>query len=211
MDKFDSTPPSLTLSPTPVSGPQPARRLVVLVPDLEWDYIPAIHRIWDLANSQHARVLLISLCKDPKQELSLRRALVILCTMLQDGRIPVETNVESGTNWVDVVERNYQTGDMIVCFAEHRTGLLQKPLSQILESNLIIPVYVVSGVHIPKPQSNWLAQVAAWLGSVGVIAGFGLLQVRTTQVSEGWVQNALLVLLVISEIWLIWVWDSRFG
>jgi hypothetical protein len=211
MDKFDSTPPSLTLSPAPVSEAKFARRLVVLVPDLEWDFIPAIHRIWELADAQHAHVLLLSLCKDPKQELSLRRALVILCTMLQDGRIPVETNVQSGTNWADVVKRNYQTGDLIVCFAEQRTGLLQKPLSQILESNLTIPVYVVSGVHIRKPQSNWLAQVAAWLGSVGVIAGFGLLQVRTTQVSEGWVQNALLVLLVISEIWLIWVWDSRFG
>jgi hypothetical protein len=211
MDKFDSTPPSLTLSPAPVSEPESIRRLVVLVPDLEWDYIPAIHRIWELADAQQSRVLLISLCRDPQQELSLRRALVILCAMLQDGRIPVETNVEIGMNWVDVVKRNYQTGDMIVCFAEHRAGLLQKPLSQILESNLTVPVYVVSGVHIPKPTSNWLAQVTAWLGSIGLIAGFGLLQIKIMQVPEGWFQNVLLILVVIFEIWLIWVWDSWFG
>jgi hypothetical protein len=131
--------------------------------------------------------------------------------MLQDGRIPVETNVEIGTNWVDVVKRNYQAGDMIVCFAEQRAGLLQKPLSQILESNLIIPVYVVSGVYIPKPQSNRLAEVAAWLGSIGMIAGFSLLQVKIMQVSEGWFQTLLLILVVIFETWLIWIWDSRFG
>jgi hypothetical protein len=114
-------------------------------------------------------------------------------------------------NWVDVVKRNYQTGDMIVCFAEHRAGLLQKPLNQILESNLTVPVYVVSGVHIPKPTSNWLAQVTAWLGSIGLIAGFGLLQIKIMQVPEGWFQNVLLILVVIFEIWLIWVWDSWFG
>jgi hypothetical protein len=130
--------------------------------------------------------------------------------MLQDGRMPVETKVENGTNWVDVVRRNYQTDDMIVCFAEQRAGLLQKPLSQILESNLSIPVYVVSGVYIPKPQSNRLGDVTAWLGSIGIITGFGLLQVKISQVSEGWFQTLLLILVVIFEFWLIWVWDSRF-
>ncbi|SRR6266508_317255 len=211
MTEINSIPPSLTSSTTSLSRPRAARRLVVLVPDLEWEFIPAIHRIWELADRQHACVLLISLCKDPRQELSLRRALIILCAMLQDGRIPVETNVEIGTNWVDVVRRHYQTGDMIVCFAEQRVGLLQKPLNQILESNLIIPVYVVSGVYIPKPKSNRLAEVTAWLGSIGIIAGFSLLQVKIMQVSEGWFQTLLLILVVIFETWLIWVWDSRFG
>ena len=210
MTEIDSIPPSLTSSTTSLSGSKAARRLVVLVPDLEWKFIPAIHRIWELANSQHACVLLISLCKDSQQESSLRRALIILCAMLQDGRIPVETKVEIGMNWVDVVRRNYKTDDMIVCFAEQRAGLLQKPLSQILESNLSIPIYVVSGVYIPKPKSNPLADVTAWLGSIGIIAGFGLLQVKMMQVSEGWFQTILLILVVISEIWLIWVWDSLF-
>ncbi len=210
MTEIDSIPPSLASSTTSLSGPKSAHRLVVLVPDLEWEFIPAIHRIWELANSQHACVLLISLCKDSKQESSLRRALIILCAILQNGRIRVETKVEIGMNWVDVVKHNYQAGDMIVCFAEQRAGLLQKPLSQILASNLTVPIYVVSGVHIPMPKSNWLTQVTAWLGSIGIIAGFGLLQVKIMQVSEGWFQTLLLILVVISEIWLIWVWDSRF-
>ena len=211
MTRIDSIPPSLTSFNAPISRRQSDRRLVVLVPDLEWNYVPAIHRIWELATPQYARVLLISLCKDPQQELSLRRALIILCAMLQDGRIPVETNVEIGMNWVDVVKRNYRAGDMIVCFAEHRAGLLQKPLTQILESNLSIPICVVSGVQIPKPKSNWLGQLTMWLGSIGIIVGFGLLQVKIIQVSEGCFQTLLLILVVIFEIWLIWVWDSWFA
>src|SRR5215216_7886546 len=106
MTEIDSIPPSLTSSTPSRSGPKAARRFVVLFPDLEWEFIPAIHRIWELANSQQACVLLISMCKDPSEELSLRRALIILCAMLQDGRIPVETKVEIGTNWVDIVKRN---------------------------------------------------------------------------------------------------------
>src|SRR6266498_752640 len=185
MTHIDSIPPSLTSFTASLSLLEPAQRLIVLVPDLEWDYIPAIHRIWELANFQSARVMFISLCKDPKQELSLRRALVILSAMVQDGKITVEMNVEIGMNWVDVVKRNYEMGDTVVCFAEQRVGLLHKPLSQILESNLIIPVYVVSGVYLPKPKSNRLAEVTVWLGSIGMIAGFGLLQVKIMQVSEG--------------------------
>lgn len=210
MTEIDSIPPSLTSSTTSLSGQKAARRFVVLVPDLEWGFIPAIHRIWELADRQHSRVLLISLCKDPSQELSLRRALILLCAMLQDGRIPVETKVEHGTNWVDVVKRNYQSGDMIVCFAEQRAGPFQKPLSQILASNLTIPICVISGVSIPQPKSNWLTQVMAWLGSIGIMVGFGVLQVKIVQVSEGWFQSILLLLIVIPEFWLIWLWDSRF-
>lgn len=210
MTEIDSIPPSLTSSTPSLSGSKTARRLVVLVPDLEWRFIAAIHRIWELANSQHACVLLISLCNDLQQESSLRRALIILCAMLQDGKIPVETKIEIGMNWVDVVGRNYKTDDMIVCFAEQRAGLLQKPLSQILGSNLSIPVYVVSGVYIPKPQSNRLADATAWLGSIGIIAGFGLLQVKMMQVSEGWFQSSLLILVVVFEIWLLWLWDNWF-
>ena len=211
MTQIDSIPLSLASSRASHSGLELARRLLVLVPNAESDYTPLIGRIWELANAQSARVLLISLCKDPKQELSLRRALVILCAMVQDGSIPVETNVEIGTNWVDIIKRNYQTGDMIVCFAEQRAGLLQKPLSQLLESNLTIPVYIVSGLYVPKPKSNWIAQVTTWLGWIGIIAGFCLLQIKIIQVPEGWFQNILLILAVIAEIWLIWIWDSQFG
>jgi hypothetical protein len=210
MTEIDLIPPSLTSSTTSLSGPKAAHRFVVVVPDLEWEFIPAIHRIWELVNSQHARVLLINLCKDSIQEYSLRRALIMLCVMVQDGRIPVETNVEIGTNWVDVVKRNFQADDRIVCFAVQRAGLLQKPLSQILESNLIIPVYVVSGVYIPKRKSSWFTAVTVWLGSIGIIVAFGLLQIKIMQVSEGWFETLLLILVVISEIWLISIWDSRF-
>jgi hypothetical protein len=211
MDKIDSIPPSLTSFPASVPGPEPAHRLIVLVPDLEWDYIPAIHRIWELAYAQCAHVLLLSLSKDPRQELSLRRALATLSAMTQDGRIPVEASVEIGMNWLSAVKRNYRTGDTIVCFAEKPTGLLHKPLSQILQSNLNIPVYVLADLFSQKPKLNWFSHVIAWSGFIGIILGFCILQVRIIQLPADWFQNVSLILSIIPEFWLICVWNNRFG
>jgi len=172
------------------------------------DYIPAIGKIWELAVAQQASVLLLSLYKDSRQELGLRRGLVTMCAMLQDGRVPAEVSTEMGTNWVDLVNRNYQTGDLIVCFAEQRAGLLHKPLSQILQSNLNIPIYIISGRHLPKPKSKLLSQTMAWAGFLGIMIGFFVLQINIVQVSKGGLQSILLILSIIPEFWLIWVLNS---
>ena len=205
-----SSPPSLSSSTAMVAVFEPAGRLLVLVSDPESNYIPVIRRISELANVQRAHVLLLCLCNDPRQELSLRRGLVTMCAMLQRGIVSAEAKVEIGRNWVDVVKRNYQTGDMIVCFAEQRAGFLQKPLSQILDSNLTVPVYIVSGVHIPMPKSHWFGQVTKWIGLIGIIIGFCMLQVKIVQLPKDWFQNILLLLSVIPEFRLIWVWNNLF-
>ena len=210
MTRLDSISPSSTSFPASRSDHEPAHRVLVLVSDLEPDYIPAIRRIWELANVQHARVQFLGLSKDASQELSLRRVLVIMSTMVQDGKVFTEAKVEIGTNWVDVVKRNYQRGDMIVCFAEQRVGLLHRPLSQILKSNLNFPVYILSGLYPQKRKSNWLSQVVVWSGSIGIIIGFFMLQLKIDQLPKDWFQTVLLIFSIIPELWLIWVWNSLF-
>jgi hypothetical protein len=210
MTKLDISSPSSTSYPASLSGYEPARRLIVLVPDLESDYIPAIHRIWELANAQHAQIQFLGLCQDTRQELNLRRVLATMSAMVQDGKVSTEAKVEIGRNWVDILKRNYQTGDMIVCFAEQRVGLLHRPLSQILEANLNFPVYILSGLDPQKTKSNWLSQVIVWSGAIGIIISFCILQVKIDQLPKDWFQNALLIFSIIPELWLIWVWNSLF-
>lgn len=211
MTKIDIIPASLTSASTSLLGPERSSRLIVLIPDVEADYIAAIGKIWELADAQQASVLLLSLYEDTPQELGLRRGLVTMCAMLRDGRVSAEVIIEMGTNWVDFVNRNYQTGDLIVCFTEQRAGLLHKPLSQVLQSNLNIPIYIISGRHLPKPKSKLLSQTMAWAGFLGIIAGFFVLQIRIDQLSEGGIQNILLILSIIPEFWLILVWNGLFG
>ena len=210
MTRLDSIPPASTSFPASLSELEPTRRLIVLVPNLETDHIHAIRRVWELANAQQANVQFLGLCEDTRQELSFRRALVSMSNMVQDGKVSTEAKVEIGTNWVDVIKRNYRTGDMIVCFAEQRVGLMHRPLGQILESNLDFPVYILSGLYPQKYKSDWLSQGIVWLGSIGIIINFCILQVKIDQLPKDWFQNALLIFSIIPELWLIWVWNNLF-
>jgi hypothetical protein len=210
MTRLDSILPASTSFPASLSELEPTRRLIVLVPNLETDHIHAIRRVWELANVRHANVQFLGLCEDTRQELGLRRALVMVSNMVQDGKVSTEAKVEIGTNWVDVIKRNYRTGDMIVCFAEQRVGLMHRPLSQILESNLDFPVYILSGLYPQKYKSDWLSQIIVWLGSIGIIISFCILQIKIDQLPKDWFQNALLIFSIIPELWLIWVWNNLF-
>jgi hypothetical protein len=188
-----------------------AGRLIVLVPP-DSDYGTATRRIWELAVATDRRVQLLSLCKDSMEEPSLRRQLVLMSALVGDSRIATEAKVEVGVNWVDIVKRNYQTGDLIVCFAEHRDGIFLKPLNQILEANLDTPVYVLSDLYTREySSSRWFSQVILWLGWVGIIAGFFLLQSRIALLPNDWTEATLLILAVIFEFGLIWVWNNLFN
>jgi hypothetical protein len=186
------------------------RRLIVLIPP-EADDSTVTHRIWELANSTNMRIQLLSLCKDGTEEPGLRRKLVTIASLLQDGRISVEAKVAIGTNWVMAVKHIYEVGDLIVCFEEQRTGFLQRPLSQILESNLPNTLYIISGLTLPRSTSNLLSQVGPWLGFIGIILSFGILQTKIIQLPGDSIQNILLILSILPEFWLIWVWNGLFG
>jgi hypothetical protein len=190
---------------------KPAGRLIVLIP-AEADYALATKRIWKLSIETGMPIQLIGLCKELAQEPSVRRGLITMAALIRDGRVCAEAKVEIGMNWVEVAKNNYQPGDMIVCFAEQSAGLFHKPLSQILRSNMKVPVYILSGL-VPQnsSESNWLSQAMVWLGSLGIIAGSALLQIRITSLSENWAQTSLLIFSVIGEAWLIWGWNSLFS
>ena len=210
MTKLVSSLPNLTLPSASLSDHEPARRLIVLIPDVEFDSTPVIQRIWELANATGARIQFLGLCKDAAQESSLRRRLIAMSALMQDGRISAESKVESGTNWIEAVKRNYQTGDMIVCFTEQHSGLLHRPLNQILSANFDAPIYILSSLY-RKPKTNWLSQITVWSGALGIIIGFGMLQIRIVQLPKDWFQSTLLILSIIPEFWLIWVWNNLFG
>lgn len=210
MNKLSPIPVFLTASHASLPGSEPVRRLIVLVPDMGSDYIPAIRRIWELASAQHAHVQFLSLCKDAAKEPSLHRQLITMSALVGDDKVSTEAKVEIGMSWVDVVKRNSQTGDMIVCFEEQRAGLLHRPLSQILETSLNFPVYVLSGLYPQKSKSNWLSQVMVWSGFIGIIICFGILQVKIVQLPKDWFQNILLIFSIVPEFWLILVWNNLF-
>lgn len=224
MNKLDLRPSTLTQHvdlPSDISALQnhaadvslgQGQRLLVLIP-ADVDYSAITRQIWELAKATTSTgIQLLSLCKDIIEEPSLRRGLATMCALIQEGGVPAEAKVEIGADWVDMIKRNYQKGELVVCFAEQRAGLLQRPLSQILQSNLNIRVYILSGAGAQsKPRTNWFSQIMVWTGSVGIIVGSFLLQARITLLPQDWAQTTLLIFSVVGEIWLIWVWNNLFS
>ncbi|SRR5690349_18110643 len=223
MNKLDVQHPSLTY-PSDFPGIQlaeeirsvsadlkPTGRLIVLIPP-DADHALATKHIWKLAMTTGMPIQLIGLCKELAQEPSIRRELVTMSALIRDGRVCAEAKVEIGTDWVEVVKHNAQPGDMIVCFAEQRAGLFQKPLSQILQSNMKTSVYILSGLLPENPaRSNWFSQSLAWMGSIGIIAGSAVVQFQITSLAQNWAQTALMIVSIIGEIGLIWGWNSLFS
>jgi len=203
---------SSSISPISHSDFGPIHRLLVLVPDADLDYVTATRRVWELATELGADIQFISLYKDTARESSLRRQLITMTAMVQEGNVSAEAKVEFGNNWVNVVKSYFQVGDMIVCFAEQHAGLLYRPLSQILQSNLETPIYVLSGLY-PQNQSkfNMLSLIALWTGLIGIVSGSFLLQIRLVALPRDWTQTILLIISVMTELWLIWVWNNLFG
>lgn len=188
----------------------PASRLMVLVP-ADPNYGAALHRIWQLASVTHRSVYLLGLCRDLTEELSLRRQLITMSLLLREGKIVTEARIEFGTNWIDVVNKNYERGDIIVCFAEQRDGLLHQPLNQILQKKLYAHIFILSGLYPERsPTRNILANFLLWAGWVTVITGAFLLQTQIASLPLEGSSTSLLILSVIVEFWLIWLWNKLF-
>lgn len=187
-----------------------SRRIVVLVPT-EADDTVAMRRIWELAHTLNSQILFLGLCSNEAQESSLHRQLITLCATAQEGKIQAEGRIEAGSNWVHAVRSTVRDGDMIVCFDEQNAGLRRRPLSQVLESSLRTPVYILSDLS-PEARtlSNWLSGLAAWAGLAAIVAGVFLIQIQIVNVTVGWLQTILLIGSVLAELWLIWIWNRLF-
>jgi hypothetical protein len=191
------------------SDPERSRRLIVLI-SLDSDCTPLTRRICRLASEMSSTVQLLGLCKDPIHEMTLRRELATVSALIRDAKVYVEAKVEIGSNWLAIVKKNYQEGDVIVCIADEPVGMRHRPLSQILESNLKAPIYILSETKSTQSQPNLLTQLFAWSGTIGIIIIFFILQMRIIQLPNDWFQTVLFILLLLPELGLILFWNSLF-
>lgn len=189
-----------------------ARRLIVLVPGSDADLTAVTHRVWELASATEADVLFIGLYTDSAQEASLRRKLITMSAMVNYDKVSAGSEVIFGRDWVGAVRSHWQAGDTVVCFEEQRVGLSRRPLSQILQSDLNLPLYILSGLYNKnESRPNWPSRVAAWLGSIAIILIFFLFQVQIGGFPKDGTRIELMLFSIPIELWLIWVWNSLFG
>lgn len=209
--KLDVKPAEYTVSPASSPDLQTASRLIVLVPEFEAEPAIVAQKIRDAAKALESRVQLIGLSKDAAHEPGIRRQLVTLAAMVESSTVFVESNIVPGSNWLHAVSSNWHPGDVVVCFAGQRIS--NKPLSQLLQSSLNVPVYVLSGVQLEPERQRpaRLSSALAWGGSISIILGFFWLQAMFAQPAQSGIQTALLYGSVILEAGSIWFWNNLFN
>lgn len=211
MTKLDSIPPSLTYPTASHFNSGPASRLIVLFPAQAGDNPNLSHRIWEIAKASGLNVSILSLCNDYYEESQLRRQLVMMAAMISDSNVCTDIRIEHGNDWVGKVKNTYRLGDVIACYAGQRIGLMQKPLHEVLRSQLEAPIYILSADRpIKNPGSNLYLQASFWLGSLIIIGGFFWVEVKLDQLPQDWAHSLLLYICVVVEIGLIWLWNSIF-
>ena len=211
MKKLDELPPVFVLAPASFSDPEPARRLIVIVPETDLDLAIAARKIRDLAVAFGGRVLFFGPVKDTAYEPALRRQMIALSAMVADEHILIETKIETGMNWLNSLKAELHYKDAVACFAGQRFG--HRPLNQILESNLDVTIYVLAGNSLPMEvsHSNWKSGLLMWLGSLGLIVGFLYFQWKITQFPQDWAHTMLLYISVFAEVAALWTWNKLAG
>lgn len=212
MTKLDLRPPALTFPIASPSDPSPGRRLIVLFPASEQDTPELSHRIWKTARSLQANVLLLSLTNDFDEESRLRRTLITLAAVIKDPSVSTEILIGHGNNWVGQVKKVWRPGDTLACYTGQKVGLMRKSLEQALRANLDAPIYLLSGNQPAKSQSpTFWSHVTAWSGSVAIIGGFLLVEVKISQLPQNWAHTSLIYACIFVELALILFWNSLFS
>ena len=212
MKKVDLTPPVFALPPVSAVDLGTARRLIMLVPEIEMDIAYVARKLGELTNSFNGCILFYGLCKDAVCELSLRRQLVALIAMMEAEKLSIESRIEIGENWPASVLTDLRQEDMVVCFPAPYPGFDRRPLHQFLSANLNCTVYMLDGVAHRETQSfaERASSLMAWGGSIGLVFAFFWLQAKIVQLPQDWVHTSMLYFSLFAEVGAILGWNALF-
>jgi hypothetical protein len=212
MTQLDSHPPTLVYTIASHSDPLPGRRLIVLFPASESNSPDLAHRIWEIARSLKANVLLLSITNDYAEEARLRRNLITLAAVIKDPDVATDILIGHGHDWMRHIKTVWQAGDVVACYEDQKVGLMHKPLDQVVRSNLGAPIYLLSGYQPNRnPSLTFVLQASAWLGSLAIIGGFLWAEVNIVQLPEDWTHTVLIYGCIFIEVILILLWNSLFS
>lgn len=187
-------------------------RLVIPVLEADIDISLLAQRIYRLATSMHANVLLVGISPDHLEEATIRRQLVTLAAAIQDSSVSVNTLVLGGVSWMKKMEEIIWPGDMIVIQAKEEISTESRSISQELTSRFQAPIYILSGLKSPRyKHAGLLSQLILWLGAISIMAGFFWMQVKIDQLPKDWAHTTLLLVSVIVEFGLLLLWNSMFS
>jgi len=192
----------------------PARRLVVLVPDLDLDDAALARRIWNLAVPNKLSVLYLGLSTSASEEPHVRRQLATIAALTRDDWVKVSTLLAGETGWVAALRPLLRKDDLIVCHLEQTASGWRgsRPLGVTLVQIFQLPVQLLEGFYAGDPAQavHPTARLAFWGGAVIILASAFWVQVQISALPKNWAESALMALSVVAECGLIGLWSQVF-
>jgi hypothetical protein len=179
-------------------------RLVVLVPDGVIDYGRLVHELSMLITPSVSEMVLVGLGQR-RSTSPVSRRLAGLASITQDLLVPQSKKVFDVSSWAEAVQMVAQPGDLIVCRADRRGDRLVEELSQVTAS----PVHLLPGLQLPLQTrlAGALKSLVFNLFPFIVIAAFFWLQVQIDAQNTGLIRTLILIMTVLVELGVIFVWS----
>lgn len=214
MNTPDSRPTTTTLSPWLAAQPSIAgddSRLVVVIAAVS-EPATLARRVLSQTTNGIQPILMLGVAPSSAAESELRRSLVAVEAFVAAQGHRVELQTASGRAWLEKVRPQFRPADLIACYEEEGAGISRQPLSDVLSRGLQVTVHDLTDTLRPfSSRRALLPQVVAWLGSIALIAGFLVLQAKIVVELQDWTQTITLLITLVPEIALIWLWNSILG
>jgi hypothetical protein len=193
----------------------PARRLVVLVPEMDLDAAALARRIWNLAAPNKLAVLYLGLSTSESEEPHARRQLATIAALTRDDWVKTSTLLAPETDWVAALRPVLRKDDLIVCHLEQtmRGWRGSRPLGVALSQTLQAPVQLLEGFYAgdPAQAAHPTARLTFWAGAVIILASAFWFQVQISALPKNWLESALMAASVVAECGLIGLWSQIFN
>jgi hypothetical protein len=184
-----------------------AQRLVIILPDANFDVLSLPRRILKMTTPERNEVLLVAKPAHTAEENHLCLSLATLASLVRDPWITVMTQLVTQQPLEQAVAQLSRPGDLLVCFEEHRLpGLARKPsLAHVLAQQTHLPVYTLKGTVRADPltaQRRWMDPVLLLLCLAALVVFF-FIQVWFDQHTAGALRTCILIMASAMELWTI--------
>ena len=190
------------------SSPLTTRRLLVLLPDVDFNVSRLAQRLCEITSLQSMTVVLLGSAAESIFESRMRQRLATLAAMMREECAQVEIRFTKDQDSAHALHDLYQSGDVIVCHEEQK-GKGGVSLSRDLESTLRAPVYVLRGLYPPKTakDARFVSRAIRFAVPVILVLGFLGIQIPIDRATSGMIHVALLSLSVLAEYALLTIWN----
>jgi hypothetical protein len=193
--------------------PASVSRLVVILPEAEFDRNRLAHKIWLLASAASLPILFLAFSRDRESAAYQQRRLVTIATVTAFGDVKTSTYLLTGRRWLPSLQRLLKPKDLLICLSQDQVIIrlfAQRPLGAYLAAILHAPVYIIGDLPLDRSSSRvaLLWQTVAWLASLVVVIAFAVFQIWIDHTSDGPTSTILLCVSIIVEFVLILITNT---